>query len=282
MMMQKGQIPLHCGIKQDSVINSNFPTDLHKRGVHIPFQQTSWPRPCRREGKRRVFVNNFSAAGGNTALLMEDAPILGPASNIPDTTVPLRSRYIVVLSAASNKSLEANLRALADYIGHSSSRELLAEISYTTTARRMQHSRRVAVAASDLPQLKSLLLEEITKVENVRPVSSLSKASGVGFLFTGQGAQKTAMARGLYEHFSAFRNDIQEFDAIATSQGFPSILPLVDGSIEVENLPYYHPARHLHHPDGNGASLDVPRRQGNIRYWSQPRGIRCSASSRSS
>ncbi len=77
MMMQKGQIPLHCGIKQDSVINSNFPTDLHKRGVHIPFQQTSWPRPI--NGKRRVFVNNFSAAGGNTALLMEDAPVFDPA-----------------------------------------------------------------------------------------------------------------------------------------------------------------------------------------------------------
>ncbi len=112
------------------------------------------------------------------------------------------------------------MRALADYIGHSSSRELLAEISYTTTARRMQHSRRVAVVASDLPQLKSLLLEETAKVDNVQPVS-LSKASGVGFLFTGQGAQKTAMARGLYENFSTFRNDIQEFDAIATSQDSP-------------------------------------------------------------
>jgi naphtho-gamma-pyrone polyketide synthase len=58
----------------------------------------------------------------------------------------------------------------------------------------------------------------------------------VGFLFTGQGAQETAMASGYYRNFSSFRADITEFDTIARQQGFPSILPLFDGTTPIEEL----------------------------------------------
>ena len=55
-------------------INSGFPTNLEKGNVQIPIRPTSWPRP--EAGVRRVMINNFSTAGGNISLLIEDSPIV--------------------------------------------------------------------------------------------------------------------------------------------------------------------------------------------------------------
>ncbi|KAM5343388.1 hypothetical protein ACJ41O_011925 [Fusarium nematophilum] len=224
LMMQKSIIPPHCGIK--GTINHGFPTDLDRRGIRIAFKETDWSRPL--NGKRRAFVNNFSAAGGNTALLLEDAP----AETRPAVEDP-RTSHTVAVSARSSKSLKRNILALADFIGDSTSKEILAQLSYTTTARRIHHSHRVAILTADLQQLKRSLLD-IAAGEDVRPVPS--KEPGIGFLFTGQGAQYTAMGRDLYLRVSSFRSDVYDFNCIARTHGLPSVLPLVDGTAKIEDL----------------------------------------------
>ncbi|OGM43340.1 putative polyketide synthase [Aspergillus bombycis] len=227
LMMQKSRIPPHCGIK--GRINRHFPTDLEQRNVHIALKETDWMRPG--EGKRRSFINNFSAAGGNTAVLVEDAPSLedfrAGLSSDP------RKYHVVTLSARSSRSLSENMRALAEFIGPETSAALLARIGYTTTARRMHHSYRVAFVGDDLQEIKRRLLDtDVT--QDTKPCPS--KSPGVGFLFTGQGAQQTAMARELYDSFTSFRADIAEFEAISRGHGFPSILPLITGAVDVAEL----------------------------------------------
>lgn len=230
LMMQKNKIPPHCGIKGE--INKGFPTDLDRRGVRIAREETEWPRPSTRAGRRRVFVNNFSAAGGNSALLLEDAPFAACSS---DSAREVRTNHLVVVSARSVKSLKDNLINLAHFIGDSTSKELLAQISYTTTARRAHHSRRVAIVTGNLQHLRHSLLEAASADDGSKAVPA--KPPGVGFLFTGQGAQETAMAHGLYRHYSSFRADIDDFDSVARLQGLPSILPLVSGAVPVDELP---------------------------------------------
>ena len=66
MMMKHSKIPRHCGIK--TRINHNHPLHLAQRGVHIAMESTAWRRPDAVSGKRAAFLNNFSAAGGNTAI----------------------------------------------------------------------------------------------------------------------------------------------------------------------------------------------------------------------
>lgn len=229
LMMQENKIPPHCGIKSE--INKGFPTDLDRRGVRIAQRETDWPRPGTRDGKRRVFVNNFSAAGGNSALLLEDAPF---AAGRSDGGRDARTTHLVTVSARSAKSLKENLVNLAHFIDNSTSRELLAQISYTTTARRAHHSRRVAIVTSDALHLRDSLLEAAAGNDGAKAVPA--KPPGVGFLFTGQGAQETAMGYGLYRHFSSFRADINDFDSIARLQGLPSILPLVSGTVPIDEL----------------------------------------------
>lgn len=223
LMLQKGRIPPHCGIK--TKINHGFPTDFDERNVHIALTNTDWKRP--KDDKRRTFINNFSAAGGNTAVLLEDAATFEKTEQ-PDP----RKHHVVAVSARSAKSLKQNLQSLAMFIGSEISPDLLAHISYTTTARRMHHSRRVAIAGSDLSQIKRRLLD--FALQDIRPCPA--KVPHVGFLLTGQGAQQTAMARQLYEHVASFRADINNFDAISQPYGFPSFLPLVTGSVDIDDL----------------------------------------------
>ncbi|KAF5637638.1 polyketide synthase [Fusarium tjaetaba] len=231
LMMQKNTIPPHCGIK--TKINQGFPKDLDHRGVRIALKDSvEWTRP--EGGKRRVLVNNFSAAGGNTSLLLEDAPAVHPARQHQD--VDVRTEHVVAVSARSTKALEENLKALEAFIANSWAPEgdLLSQLSYTTTARRVHHSRRVAFVTNGLDDLRKSLLKASAAAGQVKGIPAVSPK--VGFLFTGQGAQETAMAIGYYKSFSSFRSDIHQLDSIATLQGLPSVLPLIHGTTPVEDL----------------------------------------------
>ncbi|KAL1854109.1 Type I Iterative PKS [Paecilomyces lecythidis] len=228
LMLQQNTIPPHCGIK--TKINHNFPTDFKERNVHIAFKPTSWERP--HDSKRKLFVNNFSAAGGNTALLIEDAP-LPTVLDAPDP----RSTHIVAVSARSQSSLRNNIRSLLRYVnevdGQIGGDNLLGKLSYTTTARRIHHQFRTIVSASSLQGIKDALSSAACR-ESFTAVPALTPSTG--FVFTGQGAQYAGMGQQLYASYSQFRDNIERFDSIARSQGFPSIIPLIDGSVPIEDM----------------------------------------------
>ncbi|CAG8205806.1 unnamed protein product [Penicillium nalgiovense] len=227
MMMRKNMIPPHCGIK--TKINHNFPTDFPQRNVHIASEPTSWNRP--NGGKRKTFVNNFSAAGGNTALMVEDGPL--NEENVED----LRSAHPVLVSARSQSALKNNISALVQYIDtnknsfNTNEASLLANLSYTTTARRIHHPFRVAVTGSTLDEIRSGLAPIVNR-DSISPAPA--NPPGIGFVFTGQGAQYAGMGRQLFESCSQFRAHIEHLNCIGQSQGLPSILSLVDGSVPIE------------------------------------------------
>ncbi|KAF2706517.1 polyketide synthase module [Pleomassaria siparia CBS 279.74] len=223
MMMKNNEIPPHCGIK--TKLNHNFP-DLAARNVHIARTPTKWTRP--EGGKRTVFMNNFSAAGGNTALLMEDAPIAYSA-----TAKDPRSTHMVAVSGRSIVSLKNNLNSFAAFLANNPDTSLPA-LSYTTTARRMHHNHRVVVSGADIEQIAKKIRDAAQRTD-LKPVPA--KIPKVAFAFTGQGVLQSGMGKQLFENFVQFKNDIQRFDRIGQSHGFPSIQPLIDGSIQdVDNV----------------------------------------------
>ncbi|KAB8659338.1 hypothetical protein FH972_026227 [Carpinus fangiana] len=222
MMMQHNYIPPNVGIK--GIMNKSFPTDLQERNVHIPTSQVSIPRHGAL--KRKFFLNNFSAAGGNTAILMEDPPL----RSTPTTTDP-RSHHIVTVTARSIFSLKQNIHALAQCL-EKDANMMLPSLSYTTTARRLQHNYRVSFTATDISQVRASLLAQIRDTYNPVPTA----ATPVAFVFTGQGCQYTGIAQSLYQDLSSFKQDIDRLNDLALSQSFPSFLPLVTGTSSVEHL----------------------------------------------
>jgi iterative type I PKS product template protein len=216
LMLQKNSIPPHVGIK--NTINKGFPKDLAERNVHIAFHKTPFRK---RAGEpRRIFVNNFSAAGGNSGLLLEEAP----ASK--RVVVDPRSTHVVAITAKSKSAMFRNAERLIEYLEKNPNANV-ADLAYTTTARRIQHNWRMTITACDISEVKAGLKSRLH--ENFVPV--LPEPPKVAFLFTGQGAHYAAISKELYENSSLFRQSIQEFDKIATIQGFPSFLPLIDGSV---------------------------------------------------
>ncbi len=218
LMMENNEIPPHVGIK--TKINHNFPKDLKARNVNIAMEPTPWKRP--EDGRRTVFMNNFSAAGGNTALLMEDAP-----AAVWKKGQDVRSTHLVAVSAKSIASLQRNIEALVTFIDDTPDLSLPA-LSYTSTARRIHHNFRAIASGQDLRTMQQTL-RDLSPCANLKPVPS--KLPNVVFVFTGQGSAYHGMARELFENVSSFQADIRRFDSIAQSQGFPGFITLIDGSI---------------------------------------------------
>lgn len=220
LMFQKSMIPPHVGIKTS--LNPALPADLAGRNVRIPYTKQAWPRE--KDRKRIVAVNNFSAAGGNTMIAIEEPPL--PKIIAPEDEDP-RPTHAVTVSAKSKVSLDGNLKRMIAYLeDHPDVR--LADLSYTTTARRYHHNHRIAVAGSDVTQVKSKLSAQLKSVESHKSISSFQPL--VAFAFTGQGASYKSMNLQLYHHEPTFRSQILHLNSIALAQGFPSFLPAIDGS----------------------------------------------------
>ncbi|KAG6359461.1 hypothetical protein INS49_012982 [Diaporthe citri] len=215
MMMQKNAIPPHVGIKGE--INKGFPKDLSDRNVNIAFHTTPFKR---RDGKpRRIFINNFSAAGGNTGLLLEDAPRLESA------TEDARSHHVVTVTAKSKAAMIRNAERLVAWMQEHPNTPL-SHVAYSTTARKIQHYWRMNVAVSNLSEAQNAIQDRLK--EQFSPVNT--QQPKVAFLFTGQGSHYAGLGKEFYANHSIFRQSIDEFDQIARIHGFPSFMPLIDGS----------------------------------------------------
>ncbi|RYP10927.1 hypothetical protein DL764_000363 [Monosporascus ibericus] len=224
LMLQKNAIPPHVGIKNS--LNPKFPKDLDKRNVRIPYEKVEWPRPS--DGKKRIaMVNNFSAAGGNTTVALEDGPLRDEVKAEDGDT---RLTHVVAVSAKSKVSLRGNIERLLGYLGaNEESLSSLEHLSYTTTARRYHHNYRVAFAASDVAQVKKQLQSALVSVDSHKPISA-NGPPPVAFVFTGQGASYKSYNLELFHRCETFRAQLLHMDKLARSQGFPSFLPVLDGT----------------------------------------------------
>ncbi|KAL5345167.1 Non-reducing polyketide synthase PKS8-1 [Pseudogymnoascus australis] len=227
LMLQKNSIPPHIGIKTE--MNPRFPRDFDERNLHIDMKMTPWPQTSSK--KRLAVVNNFGAAGGNTTMVLEEAPIRRISEADP------RNTHIIAVSAKTKGSLTGNIeRLLAHLDAHPNIN--LADLSYTTTARRYHHTNRIAIATSNIGHLKKQLASRLENIDSMKPVGN-SGNPPVAFTFTGQGSSYKSMNLELYRDIPTFREHIQHLDSLTRRQGFPSMVPALDGS---------HPKDYVHSP----------------------------------
>lgn len=222
LMFEKGAIPPHVGVKNS--INPTFPKDLEKRNLNIPWDKTPWER--RADRKRIAAINNFSAAGGNTTILLEEGPLRDVRSGVD----PRGNTHVVAVSAKSKVSLKGNLERYLAYLDKHPDVNL-ADLAYSTTARRYHHNHRVAVATTSVEQLKKQLNAALKAVDTHKPIPATGPPSVV-FAFTGQGSAYKSSNYELFHASTVFRDQILHLDALAQAQGFPSFVSAIDGSHE--------------------------------------------------
>jgi iron transport multicopper oxidase len=219
MMLKKNMIPPHVGIKGQ--INRKLPpmAEFH---THLSMGKTPFPPHSGRE-PRRILVNNFDAAGGNTSIIIQDPPAL------PVEGVDPRPHHVVTISGKTMNSAQENAQRLLEYITqHPKAR--LEDLAYTTAARRLHHHvYRQAYAVSSIDGLCRSLEQTILGDNSTTRIAHDATAAPplVIFTFTGQGCQYASMASELFETYPPFRECLESMARICVSQGFASFLPLV-------------------------------------------------------
>lgn len=211
MMLQRDMFLPHVGIKGE--INPKLPpfADKYRIAANAPFQ--------RQEGKtRKVMINNFSAAGGNTSIVLEDsATTAGDHSLVADP----RTSHVVAVSAKTLASLRGNVERLRDFMMESS--VSLENVAYTSAARRLHHPMRKAYAVKSVAELATKLEKDCTEWDESS--SATQKPPSVVFSFPGQGSSIVGSAKLLYDSSPSFKRIIGELDSLCQAQSLPSILP---------------------------------------------------------
>ncbi|KAI1747525.1 hypothetical protein F4782DRAFT_552028 [Xylaria castorea] len=223
LVFQNGIIPPHIGVKTG--LNPALP-DLGKMGVVIPFEAANWGPTSTQ--KRLAMVNNFGAAGGNTAMIIEEA------SPRPQLCEDKREAHAITVSAKTAQSLSLNIRRLVEYI--EASQDLsLADIAYTLSARRRHYEYRKSVVVRSLADAAKQLQPYIETAIAQTPTSA--KRTPVAFAFAGQGTFYVGIGAQLYRDSPFFHTQLDQFDNLSRRQNFPSFLPAIDGKSARENLP---------------------------------------------
>ncbi|KAJ6479893.1 putative polyketide synthase [Mycena vitilis] len=175
---------------------------------------------------RVALLNNFGAAGSNTALLLEEHVKPPHARGIADDM-----SFVFGLSAKTAPALEELRAKYIDWLGDdSSSAEIpLSDIAYSMTARRQIYSYRIAVSATSRAELVEKLGSAMVSQPSNEPVLAV-------FVFSGQGGQYSGMGRRLYQQSMLFRCCIDECQDILATAGFPGVLPIILASDETSGL----------------------------------------------
>ena len=110
----------------------------------------------------------------------------------------------------------------------------IADISYTTTARRTHHVFRTAYSAQSVEDLTTLLKNDL---HDSKETPRILGEQSVVFTFTGQGSQYAGMGQELFETCPTFRQSILDFDNICVEQGLPSFQSLIkDRDLDIKSV----------------------------------------------
>jgi iron transport multicopper oxidase len=225
LLFEKSQIPPHIGIKSGR-INRNFPP-LEERNVKIAKELTAFPLNLDR--KRRVLINNFGAAGGNSSFVLEEGDTFPPRGS--ELVAPVCDQVISV-TAKSVTSLSRNLMNLVTFLENHPDTPMR-DLAYSTTARKVQHPLRVSIVASTPSEAKRQLTARAGEQDKVFP----TRISNPIFVFTGQGSLFAGVGKQIFEVNSSFRSHLTRLERVATEHGFPPFIDaIINGGEDINKL----------------------------------------------
>ncbi|WP_340563441.1 type I polyketide synthase [Streptomyces sp. GSL17-111] len=200
--------------------HGTLPRTLH---VDVPTPHVDWssgrielltaPRPWEPgERPRRAAVSSFGISGTNAHVILEEAPRATAATEPPAARRPRPGVVPLVVSGRSAQALRAQAARLCGFLEESEDDAAsLVDLAHSLGATRQSHEHRAAVLASAPEDVRAGLrsIEEGTTGPGV--LTGAVRPGRTVFLFSGQGAQRVGMGRGLYEAFPVFA---EAFDAV--------------------------------------------------------------------
>ncbi len=232
--------------------------DFDGLGLRIVTERASWPdedtgdvadagggeehRP--RGGGRLAGVSSFGLTGINAHVVLASAaeakrrfPALAPRTPEPASAEDAARAQVVVISAHSGSALAAQVRAYRDRVAEwdETAHGSLADVAYTTGARRMPRQHRLATVVRSMDELG----RELDAFLGGEPTGTVATGvAGTGrrvvFVCSGQGSQWLGMGRELLAREPVFADAIRRIDAAARPYGWSPVAELSSGSDSVD------------------------------------------------
>ncbi len=161
--------------------------------VEILVEARSWPSG---ERPRRAGVSSFGISGTNAHVILEEPP-----ASEPETVPSVPGMVPWVVSARSADAFSDQVNRLRDFVEARPDLDPV-DVAFSLATSRAHLQYRAVVAGSTRDEL-------LAGLGTIRPETATGGKLAV--LFTGQGAQRLGMGRGLYEAFPVFA---EAFDAV--------------------------------------------------------------------
>ncbi|KAF5350379.1 hypothetical protein D9758_012473 [Tetrapyrgos nigripes] len=146
-------------------------------------------------------------------------------------SMPTWTWFFGFSAKTENALLDLRTRFIEWLISPESSSLRLADIAYTTTARRQIYSHRLCVTVDSRDDLVRKLRDA-----SIHEIQQKEEPAKVIFVFSGQGSQYLGMGRALYETCTAFKQVIDECHVFLTKKGFPGVLSILTSGGESSGL----------------------------------------------
>lgn len=255
LMFRERIVPPHIGIT--SQVNSNLPAELAtRRNTHIHTGKAIEWETCpdaasRRDRQRALVYDRGTIAPATSVILLEESPpqeqnrpeSLAAADRPLDTDPSIP--HLVAISAKSRTSLRRSIANLYLWLMNKAAENgfTLAQLSYTTTARRSHYLHRTMLVASSVEELCAGLHAELqqlrVEMESAPTEEQASKAANtdrplmtrpIVFAFTSCSTCDFTLSsswgffRFLYQRFSRVREDMRDMEQILRRLGLPSVM----------------------------------------------------------
>ncbi|MFF9863753.1 SDR family NAD(P)-dependent oxidoreductase, partial [Streptomyces tendae] len=176
--------------------------------VELLTEARAWPEL---ERPRRAGVSSFGISGTNAHVIIEHVAAAEPETAAdPETAVSGSGVVPWVVSAKSADALVVQAERLLAQVREQDGLSPV-DVGFSLAAGRAVHEHRAVIVGRDRDQLVQGLS---TLAAGSNALSGRRSAGRTAFVFTGQGAQRLGMGRGLYEAFGAFA---AAFDAVVAA-----------------------------------------------------------------
>jgi acyl transferase domain-containing protein len=183
----------------------------------IPVDGLPWQRGAE---PRRAAVSSFGMSGSNAHVILEEPPLQAPALAWPE-----RPWHLLTLAGHTEPALEELVQRWIER-ADAPDDAALADLAWSANTGRASQIHRLAVVVQTRAELPAALQQAWSKSGGApRRGRARTPRPAVAFLFTGQGAQYSGMARQLYETSRTFRASL---DRSAEILGPRLELPLLD------------------------------------------------------
>ncbi|WP_072690196.1 type I polyketide synthase [Rhodococcus marinonascens] len=173
-------------------------------GVSLLAESVAWPETGR---ARRAAVSSFGISGTNAHMILEEPP----TEAVPNVLPPLASPLVWVISGKSADALRAQASRLEEFLENSET-DLPdpADLAYSLATTRSDFPHRAAVIGETLADLREGLARIALGRSGGNVIAGTSVRGKTAFMFTGQGAQRIGMGRGLYDAYPVFADALDE------------------------------------------------------------------------